>query len=628
NILPVQVYLESHRYKLNLPLYNFHNSARKHSLTMWHKQAYADATNFINVRSHPEQSIVCQVNSAVKHQVEENRKKLYSVLSTIVFCGTHDIALRGKTSTSGNVQALYDFRIESGDEILKNHLKNAPVNALLCEDILRERIISAANNSVGFSVIADESADISGHEQLSLGVRFVDLTITPVKIREEFLGFATLKAFDATSIANVIMEQCIKFGLNIDKLYGQGYDGCSTMAGKEGGVQAKIKEKYPRAIFVHCASHKLNLVVNNLNAVPEIRNAIGSVKAIIKFFRESPKRRSLIPNVPLLCETRWTAKYKSIRVFSENFDRIFQQLRDLVSTASGKISQEAHQLLCCSSTSTFLFCLVIMATYSARLEPLTQALQAVEMDIAKAHSHVQELIQMFLNHRQQAEEHFKDILVNVQNIAERTDIELSLPRRCGRQKHHSNVPGSTVEEYYRRAIYVPYLDSVIASLKTRFDCHNITNFNLFSLHPHQMAKIKQQEFKEKIKQITSIYNIDNLDAEALTWFDLWSGKEKQDFQNGLLDLLPYTDLIPAVRQAILIALTLPVTTCTVERSFSSMRRVKTWLRSTMTVNRLSGLCMMSLHRDIVNENRPQFIHEVVDKFAQDHRRLQFLFRAN
>ncbi|OCT65722.1 hypothetical protein XELAEV_18041961mg [Xenopus laevis] len=146
---------------------DFHNSARKHSLTTWHKQADDDATHFINK------------------------------------------ALRGKTSTSGNVQALFEFRIESGDEILKNHLKNAPVNAL----------------------IADESADISGHEQLSLGV---DLTITPVKIREEFLGFATLKAFDATFIANVIMEQCIKFGLNMDKLYGQGYDGCSTMAGKEG----------------------------------------------------------------------------------------------------------------------------------------------------------------------------------------------------------------------------------------------------------------------------------------------------------------------------------------------------------------------------------------------------------
>jgi len=83
------------------------------------------------------------------------------------------------------------------------------------------------------------------------------------------------------------------------KLYGQGYDGCSTMAGNEGGVQAKVKSKYPKAVFVHCCLHGLNLVVIDLNAFPEIRNSIGTIKSFIKFFRESPKRRSIIPNVPL-----------------------------------------------------------------------------------------------------------------------------------------------------------------------------------------------------------------------------------------------------------------------------------------------------------------------------------------
>ena len=77
------------------------------------------------------------------------------------------------------------------------------------------------------------------------------------------------------------------------------------MVAKVGGVQAKIK-KYPKAAFVHCAAHRLNLVVNDLNSVSEVRNVIGTVKAIIKFIQESPKRRSLVPNVPMQCETRWT----------------------------------------------------------------------------------------------------------------------------------------------------------------------------------------------------------------------------------------------------------------------------------------------------------------------------------
>ena len=146
---------------------------------------------------------------------------------------------------------------------------------------MREEIVAMANNSSGFAIIADESADISGKEQLSIGVRFVSTS------NEEFLGFTKLDKMDASSIADSILDQCSKFGLNLEKLHGQGYDGCSTMAGKEGGVQAKIRNKYSKAVFVHCASHRLNLVVNDLNAVPEIRNTIGTVRDcyIVYFIR-------------------------------------------------------------------------------------------------------------------------------------------------------------------------------------------------------------------------------------------------------------------------------------------------------------------------------------------------------
>ena len=94
------------------------------------------------------------------------------------------------------------------------------------------------------------------------------------------------------------------------------------MVGKDNGVQACIRKSYPKAVFVHCSSHQLNLVVHGLNYVTDVRNTIGTVKSITKFFR--PKRRRLAPNIPLLCETRWSAKYKSI--FSENFCDIYAQL--------------------------------------------------------------------------------------------------------------------------------------------------------------------------------------------------------------------------------------------------------------------------------------------------------------
>jgi hypothetical protein len=45
------------------------------------------------------------------------------------------------------------------------------------------------------------------------------------------------------------------------------------MSGVYSGVQARIKEIQPRVIYVHCASHNLNLVLNDcIKAIPQLRN--------------------------------------------------------------------------------------------------------------------------------------------------------------------------------------------------------------------------------------------------------------------------------------------------------------------------------------------------------------------
>lgn len=297
-------------------------------------------------------------------------------------------------------------------------------------ELIRSELISDVNKSPGFSILADETADISGTEQLSIGVRFVDISTEKI-IREEFLGFTPLTDMSATGISNSIINQCKEFGLDLDKLVGQGYDGCSAMAGKDNGVQAKIRHLYPKAAFVHCSAHRLNLVVNDLNAVPTIRNAIGTIKSIITFFRESPKRRAMVPNIPLLSETRWTAKYKSIRIFASHFDEIYNQLEKISTMETGSGRQIAHQLLCATSSSTFLFCLAIISYYSAILEPVTQALQAVQLDLLQVQEHVENLLHVIKDHRSEAEEHFRtDVFDKVTLLAQKLDIDLSVPRQC------------------------------------------------------------------------------------------------------------------------------------------------------------------------------------------------------
>ena len=211
---------------------------------------------------------------------------------------------------------MLQFRIESGDEILKSHIETASHAARytsvrtqneiveICGRLLQCDGVHAANNSAAFrSILADETADTSGKEQLSLAVRYMETNSATPCIHEEFLGYVHI--------------QC-----NFGKLHGNwpGHVQIGMM-----GVrlwQAIVKRKFPKAFFVHCSSHRLNLVVNDLNSLTDVRNAVGTIKSVIKFFRDSTIQCHLIPNVPMLCETRWTAKYTSIRVFFENFTTI------------------------------------------------------------------------------------------------------------------------------------------------------------------------------------------------------------------------------------------------------------------------------------------------------------------
>ena len=130
------------------------------------------------------------------------------------------------------------------------------------------------------------------------------------------------------------MDAVESFGLDMANCIGQSYDGCSTMSGKINGVQTIIKTKYPKAEYFHCASHCLNLVVNDLCEVVPIRNCHDSIATCINIIWNSSLRNVLLSQkLPQLCNTRWTQRYESIKRFHDN-------LRLLMCLESWKMIQE------------------------------------------------------------------------------------------------------------------------------------------------------------------------------------------------------------------------------------------------------------------------------------------------
>ena len=114
-----------------------------------------------------------------------------------------------------------------------------------------------------------------------------------------------------------------------------------------------------------------------------------------------------------------------------------------------------------------------------------------------------------------------------------------------------------------------------------------------------------------------------------TKYDMWVMRRKQqqaakaEIPNTLVDALRSCSELqfPNLHGLLRVALTLPITSCESERSFSQLKLIKTSHRSTMTNNRLSGLALMKINLDYCYEvSSEEKIKELVKSSSQLHLR--------
>jgi hypothetical protein len=75
-----------------------------------------------------------------------------------------------------------------------------------------------------------------------------------------------------------------------------------------------------------------------------------------------------------------------------------------------------------------------------------------------------------------------------------------------------------------------------------------------------------------------------------------------------------------------IIITIPMSTTELERCFSTLKRIKTFLRNIMHQERLSALAMLSIERNFVM-NITDFNNKVIEQFTNSNeRRIYFIYK--
>ncbi|KAK5646182.1 hypothetical protein RI129_004646 [Pyrocoelia pectoralis] len=310
--------------------------------------------------------IDAELQSQIQSEKQRWREVLMRVLACIKFLACQNLALRGHreslTSSSentnvGNFLALLKL-IAQYDPILESHLKNAMENPGsvsylspqiqnefigLLASAVRNQLLENIRRSKYYGILFDSTPDLAHREQLSQVIRYVDIDFDAktVSVKESFLGYIKLTAKDAATLEEVIMERLEADNLPLADCRSQCYDNASVKGGHISGLQQRLCARNPRAVFVNCDNHCLNLAgVGSAKQDPLIVTFFGTVESIYSFFSRSTIRwEQLKSSVPITVkresDTRWSARAEAVEAITKGLNELVALLE--------KLSEDKHQ---------------------------------------------------------------------------------------------------------------------------------------------------------------------------------------------------------------------------------------------------------------------------------------------
>ena len=238
-------------------------------------------------------------------------------------------------------------------------------------------------------------------------------------------------------------------------------------------------------------------------------NVVGRV---YHFFAAHPKRQrafedsisktqpsSTVHKLKDLCRTRWVQRTDALSVFCSLYQATVTCMESVCNDGrdlwTADTLTDARSLQLAISTTDFLCALVITNSCLQYLHALTINLQAETIDIVSAIKEIDTVIATLLNVRNNIDTYHSEWFSTVEKMCDVVGTEPSLPRRCGRQTHRSNVPADSPSQYYSRSISIPVLDHLILpEMRSRFTSHQQTAMLGLSIVPSVMVTLSVEEF--------------------------------------------------------------------------------------------------------------------------------------